>query len=89
MMSVVRMTQKLLLEYSPSSVTMSNSDNLEIHLILLSILVVLVFMKLKENHRLSIGSSVLIENVTSTNFTVGTAYNLVSMVSIESLVFRA
>ena len=63
------------LEYSPSSVTMSNSGQLRnpSYITKANYSGGIGFYETERDHRLSIGSSVLIENVTSTNFTVGTA----------------
>ena len=63
------------LQYNPGSVTMSNSGQLRNPSYITNAKYSggIAFYETERDHRLSIGSTVQIENVTSTNFTVGTA----------------
>ena len=64
------------LQYNPSSVTMSNSGQLRNPSIISNVKYEaggIAVYETERNHKLSIGSTVEISNVTSTNFTVGTA----------------
>ena len=63
------------LQYNPGSVTMSNSGELRNPSIISKAKYSggIAYYETEQNHHLSIGSTVQVENVTSTNFTVGTA----------------
>jgi len=63
------------LQYNPGSVTMSNSGQLRNPSYITNAKYSggIAFYETERNHRLSIGSTVEVNNVTSTNFTVGTA----------------
>jgi len=63
------------LQYNPGSVTMSNSGQLRNPSYISDVKYDsgIAFYLTERNHQLSIGSTVQINNVTSTNFTVGTA----------------